>query len=271
MVTRRVEQITSASGVEVKEDAGHNDDLLLQTGLEEVEAVTDLAGQALKIQPQVEGRVGDVLDVEAHLAQALDHVVALHPEVELQRLHLLAHQLGLQHRYGGLLEGRVGTAVQVRAARADGLDELLGAQNPGHAPAGQAEALGEAVDDKHVVLVDVLDVVLLSTILSVLSCLWQGSQIAVKTYSSRDGRAVTVGCVVVAGVELVADEGRATAADVLNLSQLWVLHNTTRRVTGVGRQDDTSASCDLLSDLVRVDVVAIFLAQRDRNSGELDM
>ena len=40
------------------------------------------------------------------------------------------------------------------------LDELLGADNPGHAPAGQAEALGQAVDDEHVVLVDVDDVFL---------------------------------------------------------------------------------------------------------------
>ena len=40
------------------------------------------------------------------------------------------------------------------------LDELLGAQDPGDTPAGQAEALGEAVDDEDVVLVDVDDVLL---------------------------------------------------------------------------------------------------------------
>jgi hypothetical protein len=40
------------------------------------------------------------------------------------------------------------------------LDELLGTENPGHAPAGQAEALGQAVDDQDVVFVDVDDVFL---------------------------------------------------------------------------------------------------------------
>jgi hypothetical protein len=40
------------------------------------------------------------------------------------------------------------------------LDELLGANDPGDAPAGQAEALGQAVDDEHVVFVDVDDVFL---------------------------------------------------------------------------------------------------------------
>ena len=56
--------------------------------------------------------------------------------------------------------------------RGDGrFDEFLGADDPGDAPAGEAEALGEAVDDQDVVFVDVHDVFLLggSAWLSVLS------------------------------------------------------------------------------------------------------
>lgn len=34
-----VEEITTTRGVEIEEDTGHNDDLLLETGLEEVETV----------------------------------------------------------------------------------------------------------------------------------------------------------------------------------------------------------------------------------------
>jgi hypothetical protein len=40
------------------------------------------------------------------------------------------------------------------------LDELLGTEDPCHAPAGQAEALRQAVDDQDVVFVDVDDVFL---------------------------------------------------------------------------------------------------------------
>lgn len=73
----RVEEVTTARGVEVEEDAGDDNDLLLQTSLEEVEAVRDGTGETLEVQPQVEGRVGNVFDDEAHFAQAPDHVVTL--------------------------------------------------------------------------------------------------------------------------------------------------------------------------------------------------
>lgn len=166
VVTRRVKQITPPGGVQVEEDTRNHNDLLLQTGLEEVQAIANRAGQALKVQPQVEGRVGHLLDVEAHLAQTVDDVVALRPKVRLQRGHLGAHELRLKHRHGGLLEGRVGAAVQVGAAAADRLDELFGADDPGDAPAGKAEALGQAIDDEDVVLIDILDVFLFCTVLA---------------------------------------------------------------------------------------------------------
>jgi hypothetical protein len=51
VVAWAVEQITSSRGVEVEEDTRNNNNLLLQTGLEEVEAVSDSLGKALKVQP----------------------------------------------------------------------------------------------------------------------------------------------------------------------------------------------------------------------------
>lgn len=48
-----VEQITTARRVEVEEDARHDNDLLLETGLEEVEAVGDGLGETLQIEPPV--------------------------------------------------------------------------------------------------------------------------------------------------------------------------------------------------------------------------
>jgi hypothetical protein len=46
-----VEKITTTRGVQVEEDTGHDNDLLLQTGLEEVQAIRDGVGQTLEIQP----------------------------------------------------------------------------------------------------------------------------------------------------------------------------------------------------------------------------
>ena len=139
-MARAVEQVTTTRGVQVEEDTGHNDDLLLETGLEEVEAVGDGLGETLEVEPQVEGAVGHVLDDKAHVAQALDNVVSLvllmglsssvllvrnlrvgwtYTEVALQSDHLLLYEAGLKHGNGRLLEGSVGTAVKVRTARAD--------------------------------------------------------------------------------------------------------------------------------------------------------
>jgi hypothetical protein len=46
-----VEEITTTRGVEIEEDTGHNNDLLLQTGLEEVETVGNRLGKTLEVQP----------------------------------------------------------------------------------------------------------------------------------------------------------------------------------------------------------------------------
>ena len=113
MVAGAVEQVATAGRVEVEEDPGNNNDLFLQAGLEEVEAVGDGSGEMFtdrersmvresgtfflfllffaflvagaagnerkhsQIEPDVEGGGRDGLDNKAHLAEALDHVVPL--------------------------------------------------------------------------------------------------------------------------------------------------------------------------------------------------
>lgn len=76
MMARAVEQISPLAGVQIEEDAGHDNDALLETGLEEVQPVGDGVGETLEIQPQVEGRVRHGLDVEAHPEETGDYVVA---------------------------------------------------------------------------------------------------------------------------------------------------------------------------------------------------
>lgn len=159
-MARAIEQIPTSGRVQVEEDTGHHNDLLLQTGLEEVQAVADRAGKTLEVQPQVECAVGHVADVETHLTEAVDHIVPLLTEMCLESYHLLAHETRFQHRHGGLLEGRIGATVQVRTAGADGLDEFLGADDPSDTPSGQSEALGEAVNDEDIVFVDVFNILL---------------------------------------------------------------------------------------------------------------
>lgn len=51
MVARAVKQVTASRGVEIEEDAGHNNDLFFQTGLEEVEPVGDAFGEAVEVEP----------------------------------------------------------------------------------------------------------------------------------------------------------------------------------------------------------------------------
>lgn len=95
MVARAVKQITTTRWVEIEEDTGYYNDLLLQASLEEVEAIRDGLGKTLEVQPaesrldhisrprytrghlQVKGRVRHVLDDEAHLAKSSHDVVTL--------------------------------------------------------------------------------------------------------------------------------------------------------------------------------------------------
>ncbi len=89
------------------------------------------------------------------------------------------------------------------------------------------------------------------------------------TYCSADRGTVAVAGVVVARVELVADQGGTVAADILDLGQLGVGNNTTSRVSGVGGDNHSSTTGDLLGDLVGVDMVTILLRERDGDSGKL--
>lgn len=156
VMARAIEQVTALSRVQIKEDTGHDDDLLGQQGVEEVQAVGDvsLGGergvQRGQVQPDVEGGLGHVLHAEANLMQTLQDVVALFAEVGLQRLHLGADEGGLQHRDGGFLEGHVGATVEVGARRAEGIDELFRSDDPGDTPARQTETLGQTINEEDV-------------------------------------------------------------------------------------------------------------------------
>ena len=81
------------------------------------------------------------------------------------------------------MKGDVAATVEVAAAGAEGGDELLGADNPADAPTREAEAFGQAVDEKDVVSIHVNNV-----------------------GGGGEGTAVTVGAVIVAGIELIEDE-----------------------------------------------------------------
>jgi hypothetical protein len=246
VVARAIKQISALTRVQVEEDARHHNDLLLQAGLEEVEAVIDAFRQRAKVQPDVEGRVGRVVELEAHVRQAAENVVALVAEVGLQGFHLVAHFGRLEHGDRGFLEGHVGATVEVAAAGADGFDELLRADDPCNTPAWKTETLSQAVDDEDVVLVYVVNVV-----------------------CCGDDGAVAVGCIVITAVELVHDQRGAVAADVLDLGELRVGESTTGRVARVGRQDHAGATGDLGSDVLCVNVVAVLSKKRNGNSSEV--
>ena len=106
-------------------------DLLLQALLEEVQSIVDRLGQTPQIQPNVECRIRNELNVKANLLQTAKNVVALGAEVPLERFHLLEYLVGLEHWNRRFLEGYVCSSVKVRAARTDGTDEGFGSNDPG--------------------------------------------------------------------------------------------------------------------------------------------
>jgi hypothetical protein len=194
VMTRAVKQIPTPGGVQIEENTWHDNDLLLETRIEEVESIVDALRQAGEIEPQVERRVGHVRELEADFLETSDDEVTLGAEVHLQRAHLVADLGWREHLHGGFLERHVAAAVDVGAARSNGFDEFLGAEDPCYAPSWEAESLRETIEDEYVVLVDVFDVV-----------------------GRRDDGTVAVGCVVVSAVEFVHNQRRAVTADVLNL------------------------------------------------------
>lgn len=124
----------------------------------------------------------------------------------------------------------------------------FGAQNPRNAPSRQPKPLSQAVNNQDIVFVHILDIL-----------------------GRRDGRSVAVAGVIVARVELVANEGGAAAANILDFGQLWIADDTAGRVAWVGGEDDGRAAGYFLGDLGRMDVVAVLLAKRDGDGGELEV
>ena len=61
MMARAVEQISSHRRVQVEENTGHNNDLLLKTSLEEVQTVVDFLGEAFDVKPNVKCGFWDFL------------------------------------------------------------------------------------------------------------------------------------------------------------------------------------------------------------------
>ena len=210
MVARRVEQVPTPTRVEIEKDTRDNNDLLLETGLEEVEAIVNALGEVGQVEPEVESRVGHVGELEADFLETANDVVALGAEVHLQSAHFVTDTGRRKHLNGSFLEGHVATSVKVGTAGTDGLDEFLGSNNPRYTPSGETESLGKTVNDEHIVLVYILDVV-----------------------GSRDDGTVAVGGVVVSAVKLVHDQSRAVPADVLDLGKFRVGDHLARWVTGV--------------------------------------
>ena len=99
-----MEEVAAVRGVDVEEDAGDDDRLLLEELLEEGEAVVERRGQLLEVEPDVERRDGRDGDVQPELVEPLEDVVALRFEVLLERDLLFVHALGLEEGDRGELE-----------------------------------------------------------------------------------------------------------------------------------------------------------------------
>jgi len=115
-MTWTIKQISTFTWIQVKENSRNYNDLLFKASLEEIQPVGDFLGETLEIEPEIEGGVGNGLNVESHFAETLDDVVALLPEMCLQGDHFSTDLLGLEHLNRSFLEGHIGTTVKVGTA-----------------------------------------------------------------------------------------------------------------------------------------------------------
>lgn len=156
VVARAVEQITSLGRVQVEEDTGHDNDLLGQKRIEEVQSIgyVSFLGKGRvergQVKPDVEGCLRDVLDAETDFVKTLEDKVSLLAEVALKRLHFCVYERGLKHGDSGFLEGSVGATVEIGTCGSKGIYEFFGTDNPGNTPTRQTETLCETVDQKDV-------------------------------------------------------------------------------------------------------------------------
>ncbi len=210
--------------------------------------------------------------MEAHVAKTADHVITFLHEMFLESFHFVQYFCWFEHWNCRFLEGNVGATVEVGSAGADGFDEFLFGlvhlhgtsqpgsseskpvgttkylrpNNPSNSPSRKSESLCKTVNDQHVVLIHIFNII-------------------------RCGNCgpVTIGRIVVATIELVHDQRCSITANVLDLCKLRVLHNFTGRVSWVRSKNDGCATGDLFSYLVGMDVIAIRLYKRRRDSSEL--
>lgn len=85
VMARRVEQVPPVRRVDIEENAGNHNCLLLEQLLKECEAVVERGWQFLKVEPDVKCAGGGNIDVQAKVVKTLEDMVALHLEVLLQR------------------------------------------------------------------------------------------------------------------------------------------------------------------------------------------
>ena len=107
-------------------------DLFLQAGMKEVQSIIDLFRQTAQIQPDVKCRIRHVVDLESHVQESSDHIIALVPEMVLQSFHLIADFSRFQHGHSGFLKWDICASVKIGAATADRFDEFFGAENPSY-------------------------------------------------------------------------------------------------------------------------------------------
>lgn len=175
-------------------------------------------------------------DGESDFLQSAQDVVSLGFEMPLQCLHLLAHIFWFKHGNCSFLKRNVGTAVKVGAARADCANEIFWTNDPSDSPSWKPKALGQSVNKQYVVLIHVLDIV-----------------------CRADGGSVAIASVIVSAVKLVHDECCPVTANVLDFGKFWVFDDLTGRVARIRCQNYRCSSGDFLRNLVRMDVIAIFL------------
>jgi hypothetical protein len=122
----------------------------------------------------------------------------------------------------------------------------LRSNNPSNSPTWKSESLGQTINDQHIVLIHIINIL-----------------------RRGNGSAVTVWRVIVPAIELIHDKRCSVTADILNLCELRVLDYSSGRIPWVRSENDWCSTWNLLSDLVRVDVIAIWFGQGSLSNGDV--
>ncbi len=231
--------------VDEEEPARNGDDPSGQGFLEEPGTGVPTIRETFDLGPAVEAAGGHGVDLETQSPQLSHEVLALGGEARLDRARFVVGRRWVEQREDRLLQQVGGATIEVRTSADQALDHVLWTDRPGESIARQSPVLGDAVNDDHWVVVNILH-----------------------ELGGRHGQTRPAEDVV--GVELIEDQHAAELTCRLHpASQAVSGEELARRVAGVAEEHRLQVEVQhRLTEPMRVEPLSTVTAHhRDRHEG----